>query len=201
MLTNYVIYYIMYYFRFQKQICQQTIENCGYHCVGARFGFASVHLMHANNSSMPQQWVLLPLYAHTVTDIICWNTACVASPVASALRSTWWNERKRLFYERSERLARARFHPIPALSPRFFLSPAVAFNGLGDLENGEGKGEGRATTSCQEEERTCKITRRSLGDHANCGAHTARTRSRYAPPPAVVCLWCALSSTSRHREM
>lgn len=34
-----------------------------------------------------------------------------------------------------------------------------------------------AGTSCQEEERTCKITRRSFG---------ARERSRYAPPPAVV---------------
>jgi len=148
--------------------------------------------MHANNSSMPQQWVLLPLCAHTVTDIICWNTACVASPMAQCSAIDLM-KRKEAIVLREEWATRA-FSSIPALSPRSFLSPVIAFNGLWMQSSGERRG---TTISCQEEERTCKITRRSLG--ARELARIPRERSRYAPPPAVACLWCALSSASRRR--
>lgn len=49
-------------------------------------------------------------------------------------------------------------------------------------------GGGRGTTSCQEEERTCKITRRSLG--ARELARIPRERSRYAThhPLSMMCL-------------
>lgn len=84
---------------------------------------------------------------------------------------------------RSERLARASaFSSIPALSPRFFLSPVVAFNGLG-FRTGKDAGPvaGRKSELVK-----------SLGghsDHANWRAYRANTRSRYAPPPAVARLW------------
>lgn len=92
-------------------------------------------------------------------------------------------KRKEAIVLREERVAR--FHPSVRSSVcssvlfRLMILPlaCAAFNGSRIQGNGEGTVSGR-----QEEERTCKITRRSRGARELARAR-GEARSQYAPPP------------------